>query len=254
MERSDSPTTSRGASDATDNQSIDAAAAWAGLIGVVLFVVGSLLAGSPPKPDAPATEITAFLVQHRSGLLAGTALILLSIPFFGCFVGLFTGVLGEAEGGRGTLARAATLGWTLQFAIVAIGILSQAALTWRGTSGLDPHLVQFGYDLGTLSLYAVSAMAVALAVGAPSVVILRTGILPRWLVVLGALEVVVNVIELAGLGSRTGLNAAGYAAGIGPLIWSLWAAAAAVTLARHIGHLRPDPAVEIGALATQVAS
>jgi hypothetical protein len=236
------------------DQSIDVAAAWAGLIGVVLFVVGSLLAGSPPKPDASAAEITAFLAQHRSALLTGTALILLSIPFFGCFVGVFTGVLRDAEGGRGTLARAATLGWTLQLAVVAIGIVSQAAVTWRGAEGLDPHLVQFGYDLGTLSLYAVSAMAVALAVGATSVVGLRTGILPRWLVVLGAIEVAINLVELAGLGSRSGVNAAGYAAGVGPLIWSLWAAAASVSLARYLGRSRHDPAIEVGALPTHFAS
>jgi hypothetical protein len=234
MNRLDTPATVPPTAQATSNPSIDVAAAWAGLIGVVLFVVGSLLAGSPPKPDASASQITTFLVQQRSGLLWGTGLILLSIPFFGCFVGVFVGVLRDAEGGRGTLARAAMLGWTLQLAVVAVGIVSQTAVTWRGASGLDPHLVQFAYDLGTISLYTVSATAVALAVGATSVVILRTGVLPRWLVVLGALEVAVNLIELAGLGSRTGLNAAGYAAGVGPLLWSLWAAASAVALARHL--------------------
>ncbi len=95
---------------------------------------------SPPSSSSTAPS-----------LLMGTVLlILLSIPFFGCFVGVFIGVLRDAEGGRGTLARAATLGWTLQLAVVAIGILSQTAVTWRGASGLDPHLVQFAYDLGTL--------------------------------------------------------------------------------------------------------
>jgi hypothetical protein len=239
MNRAESPTRPPDPAVPANNRSIDVAAAWAGLVGVVLFVVGSLLAGSPPKPDASAAEITRFLVQQRSGLLQGTGLILASIPFFGCFVGIFTGVLHEAEGGRGTLARAATLGWTLQFAVVAIGILSQAALTWRGAAGVDPHLVQFAYDLGTLSLYAVSATAVALAVGATSIVIFRTGVLPRWLVALGAVEVVLNLVELAGLASRRGMNAAGYAAGVGPLVWSLWAAAASVCLARHLSRT-PD--------------
>ncbi len=206
-ERVDPPITNRVACAATTTRSIDVAAAWAGLVGVVLFVTGSLLAGSAPKPDASAADITAFVVQQRSSLLIGTALVLASIPFFGCFVGLLSGVLHDADGGRCTLARAATLGWTLQLSVVAIGILSDTALTWRGASGTDPHLVQFGYDLGTLSLYAVSAMAVALAVGATSVVIFRTGVLPRWLVALGAVEVVVNVVELAGLASRGGVNA-----------------------------------------------
>jgi hypothetical protein len=234
MSLTGSPATGRRDSDGTNDQTIDVAAAWAGLIGVGLFVVGSLLAGSPPKPDASATEITAFLVAHRSALLTGTALILLAIPFLGCFVGVLTGVLRDAEGGRGTLARAAALGWTLQLAIVAIGIVAQTAVTWRGAAGLDPHLVHFAYDLGTLSLYTVSATAVALTVGATSVVIFRSGVLPRWLVAIGVVEVAVNLIELLGLSSRSGLNAGGYAAGVGPLLWSVWAAAVAVSLARHL--------------------
>jgi|GEM_PF-5773110 len=41
-------------------------------------------------------------------------------------------------------------------------------------------------------------------------------------------------MELAGLASRSGPNAAGYAAGIGPLLWSLSVAAAAISLARHL--------------------
>jgi len=238
------------ASEIATNRSVDVAAAWAGLVGVVLFVVGSLFAGSVPKPDASAGEITTFLVQQRSSLLVGTALILLAIPFFGCFVGLFTGVLRDAEGGRTTLTSAATLGWTLLLAVVTMGVLSQTALTWRGASGMDPHLVQFGYDLSTLSLYAISAMAVALAVGATSVVIYRTGVLPRWLVAVGAAEVAINLVELAGLASKGGLNAAGYGAGIGPLVFSLWAVAAAISLVRRVG-LRPaDPGAQFRELTT----
>ncbi len=253
MNGSDSPTTTRGDAAATNNRSVDVAAAWAGLVGVVLFVIGSLLAGSPPKPDASSAAVASFLVQQRSSLLIGTVLLLLAIPCFGLFVGVLSGTLRDAEGGRGTLSGAATLGWTLMLTVVSVGVLSQTALVWRGANAFDPQLIRFGYDLSTLSLFAVSAMAVALAVGATSAVILRTGVLPRWLVVLGVVEVAVNCVELAGLGSRSGLDAAGYAAGIGPLIWSLWAAATAVTLARRTGHPRSEPAAESGIVTTPVA-
>ncbi len=253
MNHQDSPIISQAgnrAAETTTNRSVDMAAAWAGLVGVVLFVAGSMFAGSVPKPDASAGEITTFLVQQRSSLLVGTALILLAIPFFGCFVGLFTGVLRDAEGGRTTLTSAATLGWTLLLAVVTIGVLSQTALTWRGASGLDLHLVQFGYDFSALSLYAISAMAVALAVGATSVVIYRTGILPRWLVALGAIEVAINLVELAGLASRSGLNAAGYGAGIGPLVFSLSAVAVAVSLVRQVRHRPAEPDARVRDLLT----
>jgi hypothetical protein len=216
------------------HQATDGFSAWAGLIAVVLFVAGSLLAGSAPKPDAGTGEVTAFLVDQRSLLLWGTALILLSIPFFGCFIGLLAGMLRDAEGGRAPLAGAATLGWTLLLAIASIGVLAQVALTWRGADQVDASTVRFVYDVSSLSLYAVSAMAVALSVGTTSVVILRTRVLPRWIAILGLVEVAVNVVELAGLGSRDGLNTAGYAAGIGPFLWSLWVAATAISLARAV--------------------
>jgi hypothetical protein len=73
-------------------------------------------------------------------------------------------------------------------------------------------------------LYALSAPAAAASVLAPSAIIWRTRVLPRWLAVLGLAEVAVNVIELAGLMTARGGDAAGYAAGIGPLLWTLWAA------------------------------
>ena len=181
--------------------------AWAGLIGVVLFVAGSLVAGSAPRPDASMATVTAFLVEHRSALLFGTVLIVLSVPFFGCFAGLLAGMLREAERGRAPLAVAATIGWVLLLAIAAIGVLAQAALTWRGADQADASMVRFVYDMASLSLYVVSASAVALSVGATSYVVFRTGFVARWIAIVGLVEVVVNVVELSGLASRAGANA-----------------------------------------------
>jgi hypothetical protein len=68
------------------------------------------------------------------------------------------------------------------------------------------------------------------SIGAPSVVIWRTGVLPRWLSVLGAAEIAVNVAELSGLASQHGSFAGGYAYGVGPLLWIAWLAAASVCM------------------------
>ncbi len=120
-------------------------------------------------------------------------------------------------------------------AIASIGILLQAALTWRGAAQTDAATVRLVYDISSLSLYAVSATAVALSVGATSWIIWRTRMVPRWIAILGFVELVVNAGELVGLGSRNGLNAAGYAAGVGPFLWALWVAVLAVALARQLG-------------------
>jgi hypothetical protein len=68
-------------------------------------------------------------------------------------------------------------------------------------------------------------------IAAPALVIWRCHLLPRWLAVLGALEVAASVIELAGLSSRHGTLAGGYAGGVGQLGWVLWVAAASVCMA-----------------------
>jgi hypothetical protein len=102
----------------------------------------------------------------------------------------------------------------------------------------DAAIVRLVYDISSLSLYAVSAPAVALSVGATSWIIWRTRMLSRWIALLGLIEVVINVGELVGLGTRHGLNAAGYAAGVGPFVWALWVTSMAVASARQVGRER----------------
>ena len=57
-----------------------------GVVGVALFLIGSLLPGGAPRPDASSHDVVSFLVDQRSLILLGSALTLLSIPFF-VFVG-----------------------------------------------------------------------------------------------------------------------------------------------------------------------
>ena len=83
-----------------------------------------------------------------------------------------------------------------------------------------------------------------MSIGAPCLAIWRTGVLPRWLCALGALEIVVNLVELLGLASRHGSFAGGYAAGVGPLLWVVWFAAASACLAWRTSRDRNGVAAE----------
>ena len=47
-----------------------------------------------------------------------------------------------------------------------------------------------------------------------------------------------NLVEVGGMASREGLNAGGYGAGVGPLLWAAWVAAMAIALVRCIGRER----------------
>jgi hypothetical protein len=125
--------------------------------------------------------------------------------------------------------------WVVLLTIIAAALLPAIALVWRGAPAGDPGLVRLAYDMETLGTYAVTAMVALVAVGAPSLAIWRTGVLPRWLSVLGVVEAGVNVLELASLSSRHGVFAGGYVAGVGPLVWALWVAAVSVCMARRAG-------------------
>lgn len=196
----------------------------AGLAGLALFVAGSLLAGLP-GPNARVATVITHLTADRGAVLAGILLMFLALPGLLVFLGYLRNLLAGAEGAPGVLAAAAAAAWLLLFAVIGIGLLPLAAVAWRGTAGLPPAVVRLCADMATLSLYALSAPAAAVSVLAPAAIIWRTRVLPRWLALFGLAEVAVNVVELAGLMAARGSDAAGYAAGIGPLLWTLWAVA-----------------------------
>jgi glyoxylase-like metal-dependent hydrolase (beta-lactamase superfamily II) len=129
-----------------------------------------------------------------------------------------------------SVATVTVAAWVALLVIVIAGKRPLNALVWRGTDQADPKTVQLAFDINNLSLYALSATAVLLSVLAPMIVIWRWRALPRWLLVLGAAEIIANIVELGGLFSRTGANAAGYGDGVGPFLWVLWVAALSVTI------------------------
>ncbi len=206
------------------------AGAGAGVLGVVCYLVGAFLPGNPLKPDAATDSIINHLADHRRSVLIGYALTLVGLALLLWFLGYLRALLAEAEGGGGPLATVTAVSWVLLFAVAAAGGAGITVVAWRGVGEFDPNLVRMAFDVQNLSLYAITATVAFLSVAAPTLVIARTRVLPRWLIVLGVIELAVNVIELAGIGTRRGWNAGGYAAGLGPLVWMVWVAALSVTM------------------------
>jgi hypothetical protein len=163
-------------------------------------------------------------------LLAGVLLAVIGGGLLLWFLSYLRIFLAGIEGGRAPLAGVTMVSWVTLLVIVVAGATPLAAVVWRGAGGVDPQIARFAFDASNLSLYSLSAPAAALSVLAPILVIWRSRALPRWLVVLGSVEIVVNVTELAGLFARTGSNAAGYVWGIGPFVWVVWVAAVSVAM------------------------
>ena len=124
--------------------------------------------------------------------------------------------------------------------IVAAGIVPSIAIIWSGAPGPGPQIAGFAYAIMTISTYAATSTVVAVSILAASVIIWRTRVLPRWLCLLGAVEIALNAVELIGLSSRHGVLAGGYVAGIGPFVYIVWFAAASICMATG-ARTRSDP-------------
>lgn len=204
-----------------------------GVAGAALYVASAIVPGSAPKPDAPTAQVVAHYVDKRGPLLVATVLATIAIASMLWFLGYVKETLEQAGPLGSRLATVTVAAWLAALVIASVGAILSIAVIWRGASSFDPKVVQLAYDVENLTLYPLSAGAVLLSVLAPSVVIWRTRVLPRWLVGLGAIEIAINLVELGGLGSRHGANAAGYGAGLGPLVWVAWVAALSTTIYRH---------------------
>ena len=200
----------------------------AGLTGLACYTAGSLTAGLP-GPGTSTKAMTVHLAASRGSVLAGIALMFLALPFLLVFVGFLGELLVSAEGRPWLLAFSSAAAWLTLFALIAVGVIPLAAVAWRGPAATPPGTVRLAADIANLSLYALSAPVAAASAIAPAIVIWRTGALPRWLAVVALMEVSANAAELAGLAATNGADAGGYAAGVGPVIWVLWAAALAAT-------------------------
>lgn len=206
------------------------AGAACGAVGAVLFVAGAFTAGNPLRPDAVTPEIVTHLGADRDALLAGYLLSLLGVALLIWFVGYLVAFVASTEGERTPLSAITLTSWVGLLAVVFGGGIPLMAVVWSGAEQIDPGIVRFAFDGSNLSLYSISAPIALISVLAPTIAIWRSGLLPRWLAALGVLEMAVNAIELVGLFSRSGDNAAGYAFGIGPVVWAAWVACVSVAM------------------------
>jgi hypothetical protein len=159
-----------------------------GLAWFVFFAVGGIaLQGEPPAFDSPISEIRDFFSEHGERYLVGDyivdlAFVLLFLPF----VAVLRGLLGNAEGGLQLRSRLAFAG-ALSLVVVggaATTFLDAVALGRAGPELSDSTIRALLYA----DAVAIAALGVAAAlfVLAASLVIWTTGVLWRWLAVVGA--------------------------------------------------------------------
>jgi hypothetical protein len=219
-------------------------AAAAGILGLVLLIVGFAAAGSLPKADDTGAQLSKFFVDKRGGLLFSAFMLSLATPLLLWFFGSLRGLLAQVEGGRGALATTFIVGLVLLLTLFSVGTLVLTTLAWRGPAGLSDAELRFLYGAVVVASTSATAMASAVSVGAPSLLIWRTGVLPKWIAGIGVLVILANIAELVGVFSRTGGNAGGSGAGMAAVpLWIIFFLATSITV------LRRDAAVVVSAAA-----
>jgi hypothetical protein len=191
----------------------DSEALWstiAGLFGLAAFAGGSLLTNLP-RVNADLEVALESLRDRRTAVLGGSVLSATGAGL------LLWPIAAVATGGTGgawpslALFSVAIAALTLSFTVV-VAILT-VALVWRDPTAVPHPVASLVLDGLHLAIWPVSGPLAAVMVCATTAVGLQNDLVGPLVVVAAALKVCTVVLEVVGLGTRTGWNAGGWAAG-----------------------------------------
>ena len=196
----------------------------AGIIFLALFIVGIALQGDMPSHEEPTSQIREWFADNGKQYLVGDYLIGLGVVlFFLPFLSALRSLLGVAEGGPAVWSRVALIAGTIFAALgAAQGFFFGALAYGFGVVGQgDDATVR---TLMYLQFYAFSSFTLIVAplALASSLIIWRTGVLWRWLALLG---LVVGILAIIAPLAVLDADPEGALAGIGfigMLVAGLW--------------------------------
>ncbi len=160
--------------------------ALAGLLSLVLGLIGTAVSSGPPGFVSDPAGIAAYLKDDSEAVLASHTMYLLSAVLVLWFAGGMYATLRSAERPHGHTAivalAGAVAGVSMMLAAAAAGAVG--ALRADENDGIAPEVAAALWDLSSI-LYGLAApMAMAVFVLAVAVATLRTAALPRWLGIL----------------------------------------------------------------------
>lgn len=192
--------------------------ALAGIVFVVLNIIGSVLMGTPPASDDSDAKILEWFVDKESGIKTSAFLGALSVIFMFWFLGTLWRHMAKAEGGNTRVAVVSAAGLIASGALWMAASAIQAAVALRidtDGGGAGP----FMYVLSGVFMSAAGAFVAAHLLAA-NLLALRTKWLPSWHAGIGLLAAVGFVISSAGMMTDSGgIMAIGM---ISFLVWAVW--------------------------------
>jgi hypothetical protein len=166
----------------------------AGIAFIVLFAAGIVTSGDSPMYGDDAGEIRSFFADHSNQYLVGNWLTGLAVVFlFLPFVATLRSVLERAEGAGGTWARTAFVGGLLWAIIGGAASVSMGALAFTKAENLDDSTLLFVVGADWIG-FATASFGLALMIAAASAVIIRTGVLWRWMGYAGGIVAAVIIV------------------------------------------------------------
>jgi hypothetical protein len=179
-----------------------------GILFVVLFFRSYLTPPDTPVPTSGPQDVVAYFSERQDGILLYNGVLLIFAAFFFLwFLGALHGVLRSVEGGGiSSVALGGGLVFiTLVLAGAAVEIVHPATLARFENFQADAQLGFLSLALsGWMYRFALAGMSVLIA--AASVVVLATGVMPRWLALVGFVAALLALLRfLIPLGGIVGL-------------------------------------------------
>jgi hypothetical protein len=176
----------------------------AGLVFFVLFVVGFLLGGGTPEYDASDREWVEWFEDDGNTNVQVVAMFLMVAAAFAlvCFVAVLTRQLRATN--RPELVNVAIGAGLVLAAMIVIGGIAMnqvsAAITFGGSNGDYPipraDVLRQSEQLGFGAILLGGGWAAVLLVGATSLAVRGTDLLPRWLVTAGYVAAVLLLFSV----------------------------------------------------------
>ena len=203
-------------------------AALGGVAFVVLSVVGTFIAGSPPAADDSATEIAEWFSDNSGAIQAAQFINGLGLIALTWWAGSLFRKLARAEDGRPRLSVVAIVG------LIFGGVFAMAAGAIQSATALRIDELGEGSQIFySLSIVCISTagFGIVTSLGAINALSLRTKVFPQWITYIGLLAAVLMLIGTIGTASDSG---AFLVFGIlGFLVWSIWILGVSYELWKH---------------------
>jgi hypothetical protein len=212
-----------------DDAKWERAAGAGGILFVVLVLISAFLPGSPPSTSDPAVKIAKYFADHDDAIRQASFLaIIATLPIVWWAAAIYRML--ERATGNARLGVITAVGVAIATVAGGISAVVYAVVAVAGVGGSGGVSgTKFFYMLGT-NMNAMVAIGTALAVGAVSAGILRTGMMAKWIGWLGGLvallSVVGSLIAVSGNDVVMGVLFASF------LVFALWLVIVSVVMLR----------------------